>query len=194
VLGTPVFDIGSNEQRFWLKLRDRSDTFTLWWGSHRLIGGQKLKQLPVRPDLLADVLAVGPIDTDLLKEPAPVMRFNNDQDAYMFTWQVQLPDRWVVQKEIWYDRQTLLPKLVLLFDENGRIVLRGYLQRPTSASGFEPTIETPSVYDLFFPDTGSTFRIEFSEWQRQNRGVPTPRSFNFPGEGADIANVVPLDD
>ena len=55
------------------------------------------------------------------------MRFNNDADAYMFLWNVKLPDRWAVQKEIWYDRATLLPKLVLLFDENGRVVLRAYL-------------------------------------------------------------------
>ncbi|GIW75248.1 MAG: hypothetical protein KatS3mg104_0311 [Phycisphaerae bacterium] len=81
---------------------------TRWGGD--IIGWWIQKEravLPVRPDLMAEVLGVGPINSDLLKEPFPVVRFNNDQRAYMLTWQVLLSDRWVVQKEVWYDVQTL---------------------------------------------------------------------------------------
>ncbi|HEX8341722.1 MAG TPA: hypothetical protein VF624_12505 [Tepidisphaeraceae bacterium] len=191
VLGQDVFRIGSNDERFWLILKMQD---TMYWGEHRLVGGARLRELPVRPDLLAEVLAVGPIEADLLKQPTPVMRFNNDQHAYMFTWNVQLSDRWAVQKEVWYDRETLLPKLVLLFDENGRIVLRAYLQRPVDAEGFDAPVKVASVYDMYFPDTGSKFRMEFDEWKRENRGAPSPRTFNYPGDDPGVSNVVPLDE
>jgi hypothetical protein len=36
--------------------------------------------------------------------------------------------------------------------------------------------------------------MQFDEWKRQNRGAPSPRSFNFPGDDPGVANVVPLDE
>jgi hypothetical protein len=48
------------------------------------------------------------IPTNFLQQPSPVMLFNNDYDAYMILWTVMLPDRWVAQREIWYDRKTKL--------------------------------------------------------------------------------------
>ena len=50
------------------------------------------------------------------------MRFNNDAWAYMLVWNKPLRDRWAAEKEVWYDIVTKLPKLVLLFDANGRVL------------------------------------------------------------------------
>jgi len=44
-------------------------------------------------------------------------------------WNVRVPDRYVAQKEVWYDRKTKLPIKVLLFDPNGRVVLRADLSK-----------------------------------------------------------------
>ena len=52
-----------------------------------------------------------------------MMRFNNFADAYMVDWLEPAGDHWVVDKEIWYDRRTLLPQRVLLFDGQGRVAL-----------------------------------------------------------------------
>ncbi len=192
VLGNRIFEIGSNEDRYWMIAYDKADT--MWWGNHRLIDSKGANLLPVRPDLLAEVLGVGAINDDLLKEPVPVLRFNNDQDCYMLTWQVPLSDRWVVHKEVWYDRQTLLPKLVLLFDANGRIVLRAYLSNHQPVEGYEPTLQIASEYAMFFPDTGSTFTVKLSQIKRQSKNVPTARSFNFPGDNAGVSKVIQVDE
>src|SRR5690606_20580822 len=105
-----------------------------------------------------EVLGVSNIETDFLAEPAPVMRFNNDADAYMFIWIVQGPNRLIARKEVWYDRQTKLPKLILLFDDDGRIVLRAYLsEHQRIAVSDLPETEQPMIatrYNLFFPDSG----------------------------------------
>jgi hypothetical protein len=192
VLGNRIFEIGSNQDRYWFISYDKTDT--MWWGYHRLVDPKGTGVLPVRPDLMAEVLGVGPINSDLLKEPFPVVRFNNDQRAYMLTWQVLLSDRWVVQKEVWYDVQTLLPRLVLLFDQNGRVVLRAYLSGYREVQGYEPVLQMASEYDLFFPESGSTFLIRLSELRRESTGVPTPRSFNFPGQNAGVSKVIQVDE
>ncbi|HEY0008842.1 MAG TPA: hypothetical protein VGB55_08975 [Tepidisphaeraceae bacterium] len=191
VLTETVFDIGSNEDRYWLIIPNRADT--MWWGYHRLLNQTGSNLLPVRPDLLTEVLAVGAIDTDLLKEPFPVMRFNNDQDAYMFTWQVQMPGRWAVQKEVWYDRKTLLPRLVLLFNPDGRIVCRAYLTQPMPVEGYDPALMVASNYSMYFPDTGSTFDIRLNDLARKRKNLPTASSFNFPGASAGVSKVIQVD-
>jgi hypothetical protein len=191
VLTEVAFDIGSNDDRYWLTIPYKTDT--MWWGFHRLIGQKAPSQLPVRPDLIAEVLSVGAIEKDLLKEPVPTMRFNNDQCAYMFTWQVRMSDRWVVQKEVWYDRETFLPRLVLLFDANGRIVLRAYPTRPVQVEGYDPPVKVASRYAMYFPETGSSFYIDLKTLQRKNNSAPSPASFRFP-ENPEVSKVIQIDE
>jgi hypothetical protein len=192
-----VFEIGSNDERYWVIVRGEQDT--MWWGSYANLDRVDPKEIPVRPDLVLEVLGVQSIATDLLRQPAPVMRFNNDADAYMLVWNVQLPDRWAAQKEIWYDRQTKLPTLVLLFDENGRIVLRAYLSkhRPIEIEGV-PSQEAPKVatsYRLFFPDTGSRMTIDLDDVALKRNNAPNERSFTFPaGERAGVSRIVAIDE
>src|SRR5690606_19259815 len=119
-----VFEVGSTQDRYWLLVPEQLQT--MWWGNFENVGKPCALDIPIRPELILEVLGVSNIETDFLAEPAPVMRFNNDADAYMFIWIVQGPNRLIARKEVWYDRQTKLPKLILLFDDDGRIVLRAY--------------------------------------------------------------------
>ncbi|MGN6504266.1 MAG: hypothetical protein ACTHM6_01765 [Tepidisphaeraceae bacterium] len=190
VLTQKVFDIGTNEDRFWVTL-PQSDT--MWWGEHASSSSASRRILPIRPDLLAQVIAITPLDHDLLKQPVPTLRFNNDQDCYMLTWQIRLSDRWATQKEVWYDRQTLLPRMVLLFDDNGRVVLRAYTSQPKAIEGYDPAVLMPSVYDMYFPDTGSTFLIKLKVLQREQNGAPNERSFAFPGGRSGVTHEKRID-
>src|SRR5207302_307483 len=79
------------------------------------------------------------INTNFNELPVPVMRFLNGEGVYSVIWNAKLPDRWVAQKEIWYDRETLRPKLVLLYDENGRVLPRAAL------SNYQPLNDNPSA-------------------------------------------------
>lgn len=189
VLGNKAFDMASNDSRYWLII-PREDT--MWWGYHRLIGSSRASRLPFRPDLIPEVIGVLPLEQDLLKEPSPTMRVNNDARCYMFTWNVLLGDRWAVQKEVWYDIETLRPKLVLLFDPNGRIQMRAYLSKYQPVEGYDPTLQLASRYEMFFPESGSTFTIDLSDLRRTYRQFPNDLTFRFPERGA--SKVIQIDE
>ena len=188
-----VFTAGSNNDRYWLIVRDNDKGGTMWWGEYAAVGGPDLKAMPVRPDLLLQVLGITIANPDLLQEPAPVMRFNNDADAYMIVWSVKAADRWVAQKEVWYDRQTLFPRLVVLFDGNGRIVLRAYLSDPKPI-GTEP--DAPKIatrYGLFFPETKTKLNLTLTDVKFENKGFPRDATFAFPNDDQLPAKVINID-
>jgi hypothetical protein len=195
-----IFEVGNNRQRYWLTVK--GDVDTMWWGSYDENGNSSpdARQMPIQPQLLMEVLGVGMIDEDLARQPFPVMRFNNDADVYMFVWNVRVPDRYVAQKEVWYDRKTKLPTKVLLFDENGRVVLRADLSKhqPVEVEGSGRN-EWPMVatnYRLYFPDSGTsmTFELNHLALQRETRRVKVPNdsSFAFPSEPG-VNHVVQVD-
>ncbi|HEY8668229.1 MAG TPA: hypothetical protein VIL86_16390 [Tepidisphaeraceae bacterium] len=174
-----IFDIGSNDDRFWVMVLP--EVSTLWWGNYRNIGEPCMREIPIRPDMVLGVLGVATLSDNLLKSPMPVMRFNNDEDAYMVTWVVKGVDRLLAVKEVWYDRQTLRPRLVLLYDESGRVALRAYLSRYVQvdlenvAKSDRPWVA--SNYDLFFPETKTKMTLSLSDVQLEARGFPNDRSF-----------------
>lgn len=196
-----IFEIGSNDERFWLTIRPPNEPSEIWWGNYANLGKPCVEEIPIRPDLILEVLGVSRIETDFTREPAPTMRFNNDQDAYMFVWNVRGPDRWIAQKEVWYDRETKLPRLVNLFDENGRVILSAYLSKhqpittgPAGAAGGEippPMIATD--YRLFFPDNGTRMWFQLKDMELQHNGVPNDRSFAFP-ENPGVDREIQIDE
>lgn len=198
VMGS-IFEIASNDERYWMIVRPPDNAeHLMWWGTHANAANVDPKKIPVRPDLVLEVLGLQTLSTNLLEPPMPVMRFNNDKDAYMVVWHERLPDRLVALKEIWYDRVTLRPKLVLLFDANGRIVLRAYLSnhKPLEVPGVAPA-EWPDVatrYELLFPDTGSKMIIRLvDDVALKRNNAPNPRSFLFP-EDPGVSRVIPIDE
>jgi len=192
-----LFDLGSNGKTFWF--RQIPDPPTFWWGDLSQVHSASTEQIPVRPDLILDVLGVLSIDQNLTDDPAPVMRFNNDDDSYMIVWQTKLADRWVAQREIWYDRATLQPQRVLLFDENGRVVLRAKLEKfvPVAVDGEDRSKwpRTPTILLFFLPDRQTHIRIELQDVALQHNGFPKPVSFRMPdpavlaGAGVKVINV-----
>jgi hypothetical protein len=194
----PLFEIGSSDDRYWMSMSVPNRTSTMWWGWYENLGKSCVdtSRLPIRPDLVLQVLGIGTINTNFLEPPVPVMRFNNDAHSYMFVWSYPAGSRWVAQKEIWYDRATKLPRRVFLFDADGRVVLRAKL------SGHEP-VELPEVapekwpkvarrYELFFPDTGSTMTFELSEVAPDSKGVLARRGVSFP-ENPSFDEIIQLD-
>jgi hypothetical protein len=195
-----IFVVGSNPERYWLWIPfDRVNT--LWWGAYEHLGKPCVQDVPVRPDLLLEVLGVSTIDPDFTRFPAPTMTFDGAADAYVFTWIGRVPDRFVAVKQVSYDRATKRPTRVRLFDDNGRVLLRARL------SDFGP-VEVPDVprearpvvpyrYELEFPDTGSTMDITVADAKLTNRFrrtvVPNDAAFAFPTDTGD-SKVIQLDE
>jgi hypothetical protein len=195
VLGD-LFDLGSNGDEFWFISTPPKDPGTMWWGHYANLGKPCMKPMPVQPDLLLEVLGIGGINTNFREFPAPTMRFNNDDDSYMLTWVAPLQDRLVVQKEIWYDRQTKLPKLVNLFDDNGRIVLRAYLSDHVTVAvdnlAKEKWPKVATRYDLYFPETKTKLTLKLHDVVLEHNGFPKDFSFQRPAH-PDVAEDIQVD-
>ncbi len=176
-----LFEMGSDGARFWLY--EKHDQI-FWWGKYADLYKVNSTEIPVRPDMVMEVLGIRALDTDLLKQPAPVLRFNNASDAYMVDWQIQTENHWAVIKEIWYDRATLLPNRVMLFDPNGQVALWARLSkfdRVESAGvdeGQWPMMATH--YELFFPASGTTMDFDLSDMTLSHRGFPNAATYRMP--------------
>ena len=191
-----IFEVGSMADRYWLVLKPEMET--MWWGFHRNVGKPCVTEpVPIPPYYVAEVLGVAAVDTNFTNLPAPTMRFDNDRDAYVFVWNAPLPDRWVALKEVWYDRKTKLPTRVMLYDVNGRVVLRAELgnHRPVEVSG-RPRGEWPKVANslrLFFPDNGTRMELDLREVMLDKRGSPSRRGIMFPNPNTAARNVIQVD-
>ncbi len=194
-----VFDIGSNRNQFWLRIIPQMDT--MWWGTYENLSRVDPSQtgIPIRPDLVLGVLAIDPISTNPDVQPVATMRFNAAAHAYMFVWTARLPDRWIAVREVWYDQKTKRPRFVLLYDSNGRVVLRAELKQ-------HKQVEAPNVpkdkwpwvasdYNLTFPDTGSTMEFTLSDDTvlRSENGFPKDASFLMPSpDKAGVSRVIEI--
>jgi hypothetical protein len=193
VVGNEAFTLGSNDDQFWVKVVPGSDT--TWWGHYANLGKPCCKPLPIRPDLVLQVLGVGLFDTNFLQPPVPVMQFDYGSGQYVFIWNVPSPDQWRAQKEVRFNRETLLPESVRLFDENGRVILDARLSQHTPVELPQtPAERWPKIashYELFFPDNGSRLSFTLDQPKLQYRGVPRDGSFRMPQP--DTPNVVQID-
>lgn len=192
-----VFEVGSMADRYWLVLKPEMET--MWWGYHRNVGKPCVTEaLPIPPYYVVEVLGAATIDTNFNTLPAPTMRFDNDRDVYAFVWVAKLPDRWFAVKEVWYDRKTKLPVRVMLYDVNGRVVLRAELgnHKPIEVKD-RPREKWPKVastFRLFFPDTGTRMELDLTDVMLDKRGIPTRRGMVFPDPAkAGVQNVIQVD-
>jgi hypothetical protein len=175
------FEVGANDQRYWFTAFP-DEVSTQWWGEKSKFNDEAAKQIPIRPDLILEVLGVSAINEDFLEPPVPTLRVNNDDWSYMLVWNRPLNNRWVAEKEVWYDIKSKLPKNILLFDRNGRVILRAYLteHKPVEDSG--GMIATK--YDLYFPETKSHMSFHLTDVKDKIKNgrvtIPNPNSFSFP--------------
>ena len=188
-----VFEAGTTIDRFWMIVEAPGES-TMWWGHYKNIGKPCVEGIPIRPDALMEVLGLTDISDDLLAEPAPTMRFNNDADAYMFVWNMRSESKWIAQKEVWYDRKTKLPRLVNLFDRDGRIILNAYLSahEAVKVDGVEPAPKVATVFRVFFPETGTKMSLKLIKPALQYKGLPNAKSIQFPTDPG-VSNEIQID-
>ncbi|HEY2584752.1 MAG TPA: hypothetical protein VGI81_03180 [Tepidisphaeraceae bacterium] len=193
-----VFDIGSNGREYWLEVVP--GTNRMWWGKYADLANVNADRLPIpiRPDLVMEVLPVAPINPNFNEQPVPTMRYDNASDQYVFVFNIKTPDRWLAEKEVAYDRATLRPWRVTLYDANGRPVLKAALsmdvrvQMPSGSPNDWPVV--PGDYKLFFPDSGSTMEFSLKDVRLQKRVgrvvLPNPASFRLPDvAGTDVRAI-----
>jgi hypothetical protein len=191
-----IMVLGTNADTYWLTVQpDQVDT--MWWGRTKYIGSPRAQPIPIDPTLVAQVLGVGHIDTNFLNQPAPILQFDNNEDAYVITWTVRLPDQWAAQRQVWFERKTFLPFRVLLYGDKGRVLLRADLsdyRQVKTDQGTEVGAKVAGVYDLSFPDTGSRMILRLRDTLVSRKGFPKDISFQLPLQNPGVGKVVEVDE
>jgi len=193
----PIFELGSNPETYWMQLIPKVETS--WFGQYKHLGKPCVQRLPIQPDMLVEVLGVSTFNTNFLQQPVPVMTFNHELDAYEFTFNARLQDRWFATKRISYDRATQLPIRVVIFDENGRTVVQADLKNHVAAEVVDvPKEQWPKVasqYDLTFPETKTKLSLTLSDVALTHGKVPNDRTFKMPAAGSwSTEKVIQVDE
>jgi hypothetical protein len=194
--GQLLFELGTTEDVYWLKVLPGMDT--LWWGRMANAARPCTDAMPVRPDLILDVLGIATIDPDLSRPPYSVLRFDNDADAYVVESIDEHSDRLILRREIWYDRPTLHPAKVRLYDDTGRMVLNADLSdyEPLPLPGVAKAAwpQLPTRYDLLFPASGSTMQFLLRQPSLSKNGIPGAGSIRIPDlQKPGVRNVIQID-
>jgi hypothetical protein len=188
-----IFEMGSSsgpDAQYWVAVIPQ--IATEWWGYYKNLGKPCAQSIPIPPNLVVEVLGVSDIDENFLRPPVPTMRFNNDWPGfYMLTFNVPTPNRWVTQKEVWYARETKLPVKVLLFDANGRILLRAHLSKHQPLEGAEGR-KIATHYELFFPETKDQFIFNLHGPKLTKRGIPRAGTIQRR-EIPDLREIIQID-
>jgi len=181
MLSVEAFEIGTTQQVYWLRVPPADK---MWKGTYARIAQVDLRQLPIAPEMILDVLGVGTIDDNLLRWPLPVMRFDNYRDAYALLWSFPLEDHWAAQKEVWYDRKSLLPVEVRLYDARGRMAVQALLSDPQAlaptqedAAGGADAPRMATNYDLLFPETQTRLHLRLAHPSLRNGNIPNTKTF-----------------
>ena len=196
-LAGKIFEIGSTNEIFWFTMYEGEAT--RWWGNYRNLGKPCMQEMPVRPDLIGEVLGITDIPTNFLEAPFPTMRFNHEQDVYMLIWNARLSDRFYAQKEIWYDRKTFHPRAVFLYDENGRLLVRAFLLAHAQMEiPGQPREQWPFIateYRFLFPGIkASTMTLKLSDMALVSKtGHPRAGTIVFKDD-PEVSKVIQVDE
>ena len=107
-------------------------------------------------------------------------------NVYMVTFNRILTDRMIVQKEVWYDRASLLPKEVRFYDPNGRMILDAFLSDSQSLNDDKSAPKMATQYELRFLQTHTKLVLKLRELRDRYKNIPNDRTFRFPG--TDVAS------
>lgn len=197
-----VFDMGTDGENLWIGLPLEKQAYVGTLGN---LDPEAAAGLPLRPDLILQVLGVNVLPTDLTSWPAPVLEYNPDVGLHMvrFIEPAELGEpRLRVSKQVWYEvprepGAVPLPVKVILSGDDGQPLLVANLSEhaPVGENPDAPIVATRFL--LYFPQTGSKMRIDLDELalERQSRGpsVPNAASFRFTPSDVGAEEVYSLD-
>lgn len=175
-LGTPVMQVGSNDERYWCWIAPELEQ--MWWGWHRFAGLPHLKSAAVKPDQMVSALGIGglpPIDENLI---GPLRAFGRESDILYYA----APDdehgaRFV--RQYYIDRKPPYQiRLIAFLDEFGRKEMTAYLDDYQPAWEGGPFVAR--AVSIFWTKDGGKFTIKMD----RTTGLPaekvSPKAFDFP--------------
>jgi hypothetical protein len=120
VLGQEVFKMGLDSERFWLWVRPGANT--VWTGRR---GGEGERRFILAPADLLAALGVLPIDL----APDELAAFDTQPNQYVLTRQRMFGGEKIPVRRTWFDRRSLRPVRIDLFDDAGVCIVMAELLR-----------------------------------------------------------------
>ena len=168
VLGKDVFKVGMNPERFWLWIRPEVNT--VWTGRR---GGEGEKRFILSP---ADLMtAIGLFRIDL--GPATPAEFVAQRDHYVLTERYPPAAAPGPRRRIWFDRETLRPARVDLFDRAARRLLMAELLRYKPVGPGKAPLAT--AYRARFYGEGREMILVLRLTEVKPEKEPNPRVFEY---------------
>lgn len=171
-----IFEMGVNDTHYWFTAYH--DVNTTWFGRLAATPLQNIT-LPARPDAIVSVLGLEPIDPN-----DPDVAFDDASDDYRL--------RFGRGRAVWYDRRTLDPTRIEVYDRDGRLVVESKVSRPKRVDS-APGVSVMSEHHMTFPESGSRLILRLDELQTRRGGIPSPATFRFDPMRVRSAEVVDLD-
>jgi len=168
VLGKDVFTVGMNAERFWLWIRPKVNT--VWTGRR---GGEGERRFILSPADLMVALGLFRIDLDPAVDAECVAQRRHT--VLTECW----PDTTVrmPRRRVWFDRATLRPVRVDLFDEAGHRLLLAELLRyePVGLAG----VPLCTAYRVRFYGDGQEMLLVLRLTEVKPEKEPNPRIFAY---------------
>jgi len=173
VLGQEVFTLGMNEAKFWLWIRPRINT--VWVGSR---GGAGERRLLVSPSDLLAALGLSPLALDAGARAV----FVAQKRHYVLSEEREVGGAVVPRRRTWFDRATLRPVRIDLFDEAGRCLLMAELLRYEHAG----ETEVCTLYRArFYGDEEVDLVLRLSSVDLQKRPNPKVYQYRRPADAKE---------
>ena len=188
VLGKDVFTVGMNPERFWLWIRPEVNT--VWTGRR---GGEGERRFILSPADLMTALGLFRIDL----APAVPAEFVAQAGHYILTERYPstaapagpaAPAASGPRRRVWFDRETLRPARVDLFDEAGRRLLLAELLLYQPAGPDKTPVCT--AYRARFYGNGEEMVLVLRLSDVKPEKEPNPKVFEFrPAPGAKVIDL-----
>jgi hypothetical protein len=185
----PVFDLGVNRERSWLTFFGDIDQMV--WLSNGAEIETRSGEVPIRPDMVPEVLGLGDWRTDLAAFPSPVMTYDAKLDQYVLT--LIEPSRdgatLTTRRQVWVDRASLQIRRIVLFGPDSRPAAVSELTEWKPLAGTSGLV--PHDVVVSFPQSKANLRLRLRDVRASRNGLPSDLSFRFPTKPG-VSKVVEL--
>jgi hypothetical protein len=193
-----VFDLGASKTSAWLTLL--GDIDTMWYfGTTDPAALARIDPaiVPVRPDLLADLLGVQDWSTDTSRWPVPVMTYDAEGDEYVLTL-VEPPAApngasLITRRQVHVARTNLVIRSITFYGVDGRPVATSMLDKWQALAGAPAGTIVPTDITLLLPLSKANLRLTLRDVATRKGNLPADISFKFP-EKAPAGKVIRLDE
>ncbi|HUU85306.1 MAG TPA: hypothetical protein VM243_17540 [Phycisphaerae bacterium] len=182
--------LGSNDQKYWLHVRQDDDTYR--FGTHAALEDQPVSSIPLRPDQLIEALGLNGLPQDTVGPDGPVQRIVDEYQQLVWLAYADDDQGWI-EKEYWLERyEPRMIRRILFRDAMGRVVMRSQLDEYKAMGGDGPLL--PHRVRVEWPQADGTLNFRINRWKPMPERKPDHPAFVAPHDrGMTYTNEIDLD-